>query len=213
MSNEPANENPPQGAPDPEQPVRPPYPPAQQSQPPAPQQGGYQPPAPQQPGAQQPGTHQPAYQPPPYQQQPPYQQNPQQPPYGAQPPYGTPQYPDLAVPAAYPGAPVGGAIAPQYPGYGGPSAYAQPAPSSGVGGMAIAALVVGIGAFIFGWVPFFGLVVAVVGIVLGVLALRQPRGKGFGITALVLSGLAALSGIFMIVLLFVIIPASENQYY
>lgn len=229
MSNESENSIPASGTPEP---VRPPYPPvppqATSSQPdyaapdhPAPGQaapGQAAPPQPtyQQPPAQPPyGGQAPAAQPPYAAQQPPYgAQSPYgaQPQYGAQPAYGAPQYADPTVPAPYPGAPMAGAIAPQYPVYGGPSAYAPPTPGSGVGGMAIAALIVGIVAFIFGWVPFFGLLVAAVGVVLGILALRQPRGKGFGITAVVLSGLAALTGIFMLVVFFVLIPASESQF-
>ncbi|KDA06890.1 hypothetical protein DC31_07950 [Microbacterium sp. CH12i] len=85
-------------------------------------------------------------------------------------------------------------------------------PTAGPGGIAIAALIVGIVAFLSGWVPFFGLIVAAAGIVLGVFALRQPRGKGFGITALVLSGLAAITGIFMLVLYFGVIGTSGSYY-
>lgn len=80
--------------------------------------------------------------------------------------YGTPDYPDPIAPVAYPGAtgPANMAGAPgsmheQYPGYTGPSPY-PPAPitaSNGPGGMAIAALIVGIAAFVLGWVPFAGL--------------------------------------------------------
>lgn len=78
--------------------------------------------------------------------------------------------------------------------------------------MAIAALIVGIVAFVMGWIPFFGLVVAAVGIVLSILALRQPRGKGFGIAGVILSGLAALTGIGMLLLIFAVIPASQSSF-
>ncbi|HCS61220.1 MAG TPA: hypothetical protein DIW46_07470 [Microbacterium sp.] len=104
-----------------------------------------------------------------------------------------------------------GGIAPQYPVYGGPSAYAPIAPGPGVGGLAIAALIVGIVAFVTGWIPIVGLVFAVVGIVLGILAVRKPRGKGFGITALILSGLAAITGIIMLIFLVAFVPNEINQ--
>lgn len=106
-----------------------------------------------------------------------------------------------------------GGVPPQYPGYTGPSAYSQPGmpPTSGVGGLAIAALIVGIVAFLSGWVPIVGLVIAIVGIVLGILAVRQPRGKGLGITGIILSGLAALTGIVMLVITFVLIPSAANN--
>ncbi|WP_417508978.1 hypothetical protein [Microbacterium sp.] len=140
---------------------------------------------------------------------------PGQPPYGAQPQYpGQPQYPaqpPYGAQPQYPGQPAPG----QYPGYGGPAGYPQ-APNPGVGGLAIAALIVSIVAFLSGWVPFVGLVLAIVGLVLGILALRKPRGKGLGITAIVLSALAALTGIIMLVVTFWFIPAaieSEIQQY
>ena len=144
-------------------------------------------------------------------QQPPYSQYqppaPASPPHRTQQPYGTSQYPDPAAPAAYPGATAPGAVPPQYPGYTGPSAYRQgPIAATGPGGMAIAALIVGIVAFLLCWIPFLGLVIAVVGIVLGILALRHPRGKAFGITAIVLSGLAALTGIVMLLAVFAWLP-------
>ncbi|WP_194420624.1 DUF4190 domain-containing protein [Microbacterium abyssi] len=123
------------------------------------------------------------------------------------PQYGTPQYPDPVAPAAYPGAvapgsmsDAPGSMSEQYPGYTGPSPY-PPAPiaqSPGAGGLAIAALIVGIAAFLLGWVPIVGLIIAVAGIVLGILAVRQPRGRAFGITAIVLSGLGALTGLVLL---------------
>lgn len=123
--------------------------------------------------------------------------------------YGTPQYPDPAAPVAYPGATApGAAVPPQYPGYTGPSPY-PPTPitqNNGPGGLAITALVIGIVAFVLGWVPIFGLLAGIAGIVLGILALRQPRGKGFGIAALILSGIAVITGILMTLLLFAWLP-------
>lgn len=121
-------------------------------------------------------------------------------PHRAPQPSGTPEYPDPAAPAPYPGV-AAPESTPQYPGYTGPSAYgpAPIAPTSGPGGVAIAALVVGILAFLSGWVPIVGLILAVAGLVLGILALRQPRGKALGITAIVLSGLAAVTGVLVLI--------------
>ena len=128
---------------------------------------------------------------------------PNQPPYAgqpAQPPY--PGQPAQSPYAGYPGQPDPG----QYPVYG------APAPNPGVGGLAIAALIVSIAAFVTGWLPFVGLALAVVGLVLGILALRRPRGKGFGITSVILSALAAITGIIMLVVTFIVVPAAiENE--
>lgn len=154
--------------------------------------------------AQGPASPQPPYQPP---AQPPYAAQPAQPPYGAYPGQPAPgQHPGPQAPGQYPGQSAPG----QYPGYGGP------VPTPGVGGLAISALIVSIIAFLSGWVPIVGLILAIAGLVLGILAVRRPRGKGLGITAIVLSALAAVTGVIMLVLTFVIIPAaieSETQRY
>lgn len=153
------------------------------------------------------------------QEQPPYAPQPQyQPQQSYQPPQAQPQtppqQPELAQPqpGAYP-AP-GGYPAP------GPAPYAAsggypyapaPAPSSGVGGMAIAALIVGILAALTGLVPVVGLVVAVVGVVLGIIAVRGRRGRGMSITGLVLSGIGLLTSIVVALVLFVFIPMAVVQ--
>ncbi|WP_175985011.1 DUF4190 domain-containing protein [Microbacterium tenebrionis] len=133
--------------------------------------------------------------------------------------YGTPDYPDPIAPVAYPGvtgpanmAGAPGSMHEQYPGYTGPSPY-PPAPitaSNGPGGMAIAALIVGIAAFVLGWVPFAGLILGVGGVVLGILALRGQRGKGFGVAGLVLSGLVVLIGLMMLFLIFMWLPLAVS---
>ena len=76
-----------------------------------------------------------------------------------------------------------------------PPPYTPPAagsPSAGPGGLAIAALIVGIVAILSCFVPFWGLVVGIGAIILGVIALKKPTGKGFGITGIVLGGLSTL---------------------
>ncbi|MET3451436.1 Ltp family lipoprotein [Curtobacterium sp. 1544] len=70
-----------------------------------------------------------------------------------------------------------------------------PAPQKRAGGLAIAALVVGIAAFVFGWAPVFGAIVGIVAIVLAVIALRKQQSKGMAITGLVLGAVAALTSI------------------
>ena len=70
-----------------------------------------------------------------------------------------------------------------------------PAPQS-VGGLSIAALVVGIVAFLSGLVPVWGLMVGVAAIVLGAVAIKKSKtGKGFGIAGIVLGAIGALTSL------------------
>lgn len=72
----------------------------------------------------------------------------------------------------------------------------QPTTQGSGGGLAIAALVVGIVAFISGWVPFWGLVVGIAAVVLGILGIKKPSDKkGLAIAGLVTGGLGALTGV------------------
>jgi hypothetical protein len=64
-------------------------------------------------------------------------------------------------------------------------------------GLALAALLVGIGALLFGFVPVFGALVGIAAVVLGTLALRKRQSKGMAITGLVLGAIAALVSIGM----------------
>jgi hypothetical protein len=77
---------------------------------------------------------------------------------------------------------------PQYPAQ-------NPAQKPPVGGVAIAALVVGIIAFLLGWVVGLGFLLGVAGIILGILAMRTKPGKTFGVIGLILSGIATLTNI------------------
>lgn len=65
-------------------------------------------------------------------------------------------------------------------------------------GIAVAALVVGIAAALFGLVPFLGVLVALVAIVLGIVGRRRSRpggGRGLATSGLVLAVLALLLGL------------------
>lgn len=81
-----------------------------------------------------------------------------------------------------------------------PPPYTPPAggPSAGPGGLAIAALIVGIIAILSCFVPFFGFLVGAAAIVLGIIALKKPAGKGFGITGLVLGGITVVINLIFI---------------
>jgi hypothetical protein len=70
----------------------------------------------------------------------------------------------------------------------------SPLPTKQIG-LALAALIIGIGAFLFGLVPVFGALVGITGVVLGVLALRKRQSKGLAIAGIILGGIGALSSI------------------
>jgi len=142
-----------------------------------------------------------------------------------QPPVGSaPEAPPAPGYAAYPGqAPTSGAYA-AYPGAaqaGGPGQPGSPyggqagSPYGGSGqppksgkGLAIAAVAVGGAALLFSWVPFFGLVLALVGLALGIVTLvRKGGSKLLGWIGTGLSALAAL--ISVVVLIFTFAFANE----
>ncbi|WP_104083094.1 hypothetical protein [Cryobacterium sp. Y11] len=68
-----------------------------------------------------------------------------------------------------------------------------PNPPQRRGGIVLAALTVGIGAFVTGWIPILGLLLGIAGILLGILAIRTPGGKSFGLAGLIGSSLAVLT--------------------
>jgi preprotein translocase subunit SecG len=93
-----------------------------------------------------------------------------------------------------------------------PAALAQqPQKPTSSNGLAIASLIVGVVAFVSGWIPFWGLLTGVAAVILGVLALKQPNGKGLSITGISTGGIAALTSIFA-TLFFIIAIAANNAY-
>jgi hypothetical protein len=88
---------------------------------------------------------------------------------------------------------------------------AQPVPDpKPKSGLAITALVIGIVAFLVGWVPIFGLLIGAVAGVFGVLALVRRQRKGFSITGIVLGGLAAVTSLIMTIVVFNMPPAPRS---
>ncbi|MFZ1301919.1 MAG: DUF4190 domain-containing protein [Candidatus Microsaccharimonas sp.] len=92
-------------------------------------------------------------------------------------------------------------------------ASAQPAPPvppvhSATNGLAIASMVVGIVAFISGWIPFWGLLAGIAAVVLGILALKKPTAKGLSITGIVTGGLGALTSLLFSVIFIVALASS-----
>jgi hypothetical protein len=70
-----------------------------------------------------------------------------------------------------------------------------------VNGLAIAAMVVGIVAFLSGVVPFWGIIAGITAIILAIFALKQSKGNGFAITGLVTGVVGLLTSVAMTVLL------------
>ncbi|RFA22131.1 Ltp family lipoprotein [Subtercola boreus] len=62
-------------------------------------------------------------------------------------------------------------------------------------GLALAALIVGIAAFLFGLIPVFGAVVGIAAIVLGVFALRKGQSKVLAIVGIALGSIATITSI------------------
>ncbi len=77
-------------------------------------------------------------------------------------------------------------------------------------GMAIAGLVVGIISLILWWIPFFGLVPPIVGIILSNLGRRAATGRTMAIVGLVLSIIALVLALIIVVLFFIGLLASRN---
>jgi len=83
-----------------------------------------------------------------------------------------------------------------------------PPVSTATNALAIASMIVGIVAFLSGWVPFWGLLTGIAAVVLGIIALKKPTGKGFSITGIITGGLAALTGIFATIFLIISLAAT-----
>lgn len=62
-------------------------------------------------------------------------------------------------------------------------------------GLAIAALVLGIIAFLFGWLGFLNLLIAILAVVFGILALVKHQSKGLALTGTILGGLGLLTSL------------------
>lgn len=76
--------------------------------------------------------------------------------------------------------------------------------------LAVISFIMSIIAFFFGWVPFIGLFLGLVGLVLAVLAVRKPVLRGLAIAGIVLSMLATLTSL-VTTGLFVIALASDSS--
>ncbi len=85
-----------------------------------------------------------------------------------------------------------------------------PAHHQATSGIGLAAMIVGIVAFIFGWAPFFGFLAGVTAVILGIISLKKPGGKGMGIAGLITGGLAVLWGLVISVIFILAIVAAST---
>lgn len=69
-------------------------------------------------------------------------------------------------------------------------------------GLAVASMILGILAILSGWF-FMGLIFGIVAIVLGILGLKKPGGKGMSITGIITGGIGALSSLIFIAIFFI----------
>ena len=86
----------------------------------------------------------------------------------------------------------------------------QPPVRQVAGGLAIAALIVGIAAFVIGWIPVVGAVVGIGGIILSIIALQKPRGRALSVTGLILSSIAIIVNLILTVALVVTLVSAGS---
>ena len=89
--------------------------------------------------------------------------------------------------------------------------YQQPA-AGGSKALAITALILGICGLVFCWIPVFGLLIAVAGLIVGIFALKNTNGKGMGITGFVLSIVGIVIGLSYTIALFGSSSAFSRNY-
>ena len=89
--------------------------------------------------------------------------------------------------------------------------YQQPA-AGGSKALAITSLILGICGIVFCWIPVFGLLIAVAGLIVGIFALKNPNGKGMGITGFVLSIVGIVIGLSYTIALFGSSSAFSRNY-
>ena len=77
-------------------------------------------------------------------------------------------------------------------------AYQQPIyqqPAGGSKALAITALILGICGLVFCWLPIFGMLISVAGLICGIISFKNPNGKGMGITGFILSIIGIIIGL------------------
>lgn len=89
--------------------------------------------------------------------------------------------------------------------------YQQPA-AGGSKVLAIISLVLGICGIVFCWIPVFGMLIAIAGLILGILSFKNPNGKGMAITGFVLSIIGIVTGLLFNMALFSTGSAFSKNY-
>jgi hypothetical protein len=77
--------------------------------------------------------------------------------------------------------------------------------------LALSAMIVGVVAFLGGWLPVLGLILGTVGVILGLLAKRRSNRPELGLTALILSIMAVLANIVVDVIVIISIVTQANN--
>ncbi|TFD85499.1 hypothetical protein E3T61_18315 [Cryobacterium lactosi] len=77
--------------------------------------------------------------------------------------------------------------------------------------LAVSAMIVGVVAFLGGWLPVLGLILGTVGVILGLLAKRRSNRPELGLTALILSIMAVLANIVVDVIVIISIVTQANN--
>ncbi|WEO77723.1 hypothetical protein BJQ94_01335 [Cryobacterium sp. SO2] len=77
--------------------------------------------------------------------------------------------------------------------------------------LALWAMIVGIVAFLGGWLPVLGFILGAAGVILGVLAKRRSNRPELGLTGLILSTMAVLTNIVIDVIVVVSIVTQFNN--
>ena len=77
--------------------------------------------------------------------------------------------------------------------------------------LALSAMIVGIVAFLGGWLPVLGLILGAAGVILGLLAKRRSNRPELGLSALILSIMAVLTNIVVDVILIISIVTQANN--
>jgi len=99
--------------------------------------------------------------------------------------------------------------------YGGQQGYWQnQPPKQPVNGMALASMIIGIVSALFlCFLPYLSLPMDIVGIVLGIIALKKPGGKGMAIAGIAISAVIFIASILMLILVFSMLSDPEFMHY
>lgn len=84
----------------------------------------------------------------------------------------------------------------------------QPSANNPGSGFAIAALVLGIIAFMFSWLSWLNFLTCILAIVFGIIALNKHQSKGMGLTGLILGAVGLIASIVWLIIGIVLVSNS-----